>query len=149
LERYDDRLVIERFTRSAPLDHFLNVWVKTIARTSRIHAINNPHGCQLNPGHYMAPDGTPCTLRGEAQTEMISLSVAQYNHYILKSREEYLQKRAKGRVDVAGEAPERFDKYTDEFFALHDQNVCKDESASQWAERVRTERDRLNRLCAV
>jgi hypothetical protein len=147
LVHYDDRLVIERFVRTAAPDHFLNVWIKTMARARKIGALNNPHGCQLTSGYYGDPAGLPCAVRNECQTERISLTVGQYNHYILKSREEYLQKRAKGRVDTPSDVPEKYGKYTDEFFALHDENCWEDLSAFRLVDRVRTERDRLHQLC--
>jgi hypothetical protein len=147
LLHYDDRLVIERFTRTSRPDHFLNVWVKSMARVDRIATIDSPHGVELNSGYYAEPGGDPCILKSYCQTHAISLSVAQYNHYILKSREEFLQKRSRGRADVPRAHPERFDKYTDAFFVLHDENVCEDDSAWRHADRVRAERNRLYRLC--
>ncbi|HEY0183383.1 MAG TPA: glycosyltransferase family 2 protein [Rhodopila sp.] len=149
LSGYDDRLVIERFTRTSPPDHPLNVWIKTIARANRIKAISNPHSCELRSGYYVEPGGRACVLDGQSRTHHISLTHGQYNHYILKSREEYLKKKSKGRVSVAREDPERFVKYTDAFFALHDQNDCEDTSAARLAEAVRAERDRLIRICGA
>jgi hypothetical protein len=95
------------------------------------------------------PGGRLCILENECRTREISLGVAQYNHYILKSREEYSRKKAKGRVDVAPDDPGRLDKYTDDFFVLHDVNLCEDDSASRWTGRLRIERDRLHRLCTT
>src|SRR5271166_1011445 len=62
LKTYDDRLVIERFTRTASPDHVLNVWIKTIARAHRIKAIDGPHSCELTSGYYAEPGGRPCAL---------------------------------------------------------------------------------------
>jgi glycosyltransferase involved in cell wall biosynthesis len=146
---YDDRFVTERFTRTSRRDHFLNVWVKTIARRCRIKSINNPHGFELTSGYYVEPGGRLCILQNECRTREISLDVAQYNHYILKSKEEYSLKKARGRADVASDDPGRLDKYTDDFFVLHDVNVCEEDSASRWTWRLRIERDRLHRLCTT
>jgi hypothetical protein len=149
LRNYDNRLVIERFTHTARSDHPLNAWVKSMARSQRIKAISSPHACELTSGYYSDPDGQPCALEGYSRTQKISLTIGQYNHYILKSREEYLKKRARGRAAVARQHPGKFDKYTDEFFTLHDENVCQDHSASRWAGPVRAERDRLYQLCRI
>nr|WP_294508001.1 glycosyltransferase family 2 protein [uncultured Rhodopila sp.] len=147
LRHYDSRMVIERFTRSSRPDHILSVWIKSMVRARKVNAINSPHSCELASGYYAEPGGRRCDIEAVSWIREISFDVAQYNHYILKSRAEYLDKRAKGRVDLEPGHPERFDKYTDEFFDLHDENVCEDISAARWAELVRVERDRLARLC--
>ncbi len=97
-----------------------------MARARKIGALNNPHSCQLTSGYYGDPAGLPCAVRDECRTERISLTIGQCNHYILKSREEYLRKRVKGRVDVASDVAEKYEKYTDDFFALHDENGWED-----------------------
>ena len=78
----DDRLVIERFIRTAPPDHPLNIWTKTITRTRRIKEIVNPHGCVLSSGYFAAPDGRPLDMLDCSRSTEISLGVAQYNHYM-------------------------------------------------------------------
>jgi glycosyltransferase involved in cell wall biosynthesis len=147
LQSYDDRLVIERFTLTARPDHDLNHWVKSISRAHRIASIDSPHSCELTSGYHADPGGSPCEVVGASRARAISFADGQYNHYILKSLEEYRRKRAKGRCDVAPGDSGRFDKYTDEFFSWHNENVVQDDSASRWAESVRAERDRLEHLC--
>jgi len=73
--------------------------------------------------------------------------VGQYNHYILKSREEYLRKRARGRGTVTADDPTKHAKYSDRFFEIHDQNQMIDDSAARKAALVREERARLRGLC--
>jgi hypothetical protein len=145
----DDRLVIERFIRTAPPNHPLNSWIKTVARTHRITGIVNPHSCQISSGFYAEPGGSPCVLEGHSRTRDISFGLGQYNHYILKSHDEYLRKRARGRGDVAADDPGKHAKYSAEFFAAHDQNQVIDESAARKSALVRRECDRLRRLCSA
>jgi hypothetical protein len=144
---YHKRFVIERFIRTAPPDHPLNTWIKTVARVRRIKQIVNPHSCELSSGYYAEPGGRPCLIEAETRNRDISFGVAQNNHYILKSRAEYQQKRARGRCDVAPEDPSKREKYSDQFFTLHDQNQVIDDSAARRAALVRGECDRLRRLC--
>lgn len=143
----DDRLVIERFIRTAPPDHPLNAWVKTIARTRRIEEIVNPHGCKLSAGYYAEPDGRPRIMEGYSRSREISLSVGQYNHYVLKSREEFQRKRVRGRGSVTADDPSKHAKYNDQFFALHDQDQVIDDSAARKSVLVRHECNRLRALC--
>jgi hypothetical protein len=146
-QHFDDRLVTERFVRSSAQDHPLNAWIKTVARTGRIRDIINPHSCELSSGYYAEPGGRRCVVQDQSFAPVISLNAGQYNHYILKSREEYLKKRARGRADTAADDPARLDKYTDEFFTLHDENGYEDGSAARKASLVRAERERLRNIC--
>jgi hypothetical protein len=133
----DDRLVIERFVRTAPADHPLNAWIKTVARTRRIADVVNPHGCTLSSGFYAEPGGQRCAIEEDSRTRTVSLGVGQYNHYILKSQAEYLRKRARGRCSVAADDPSKHAKYSVQFFAAHDQNQVVDDSAARQATLVR------------
>lgn len=147
LASWDDRLVIERFVRTAPPNHPFNAWVKTVARTARITDVVNPHGCELSSGYYADPAGRPCVIEEYSRTREIALGVGQYNHYILKSREEYLRKRARGRGTVTADDPSKHAKYSGLFFADHDQNQVIEDSAARKASCVRREVDRLRALC--
>jgi hypothetical protein len=144
----DDRLVIERFIRAPPPHHPMNAWVKTVARTRRIKEIVGPHACKLSSGYYAEPSGSPCIIEEYSRSRKISLGAGQYNHYILKSQAEYLQKRVRGRATVTAGDPSKHAKYSDQFFALHDQNQVIDDSAARKAELVHGECDRLRALCS-
>jgi hypothetical protein len=147
LRHEDDRLVIERFVRTSVPGHPLNRWIKSAVRVSRIKRVRNPHGCELSSGTYTDPSGRPCVVEEECRAAAIALGVAQYNHYILKSHEEFLRKRARGRGTVAAGDPLKSAKYSDAFFATHDQNQIVDDSAARKAAQVRQECDRLRALC--
>ena len=105
LRHQDDRLVIERFVRTSAPGHPLNRWIKSAARTSRIKRIRNPHGCELSSGAYTDPSGRPCVVVEECRTGPIDLGIAQYNDYILKSFEEFLNKRVRGQATEAADEP--------------------------------------------
>lgn len=148
MQIYEDRPVIERFVATAQPDHPLGKWVKSIARVRRIESINNPHAFVLTEGYYADPSGSPCIIEGFSRSQRIAFDVAQYNHYILKSREEYEWKRRKGRVDVAADAADRFEKYSDVFFGIHDVNLQVDDCAARHAASIRMEIQRLQQICA-
>lgn len=147
LQSHEDRLVIERFIRTAPPGHPLNQWIKTVARAERIKEMTNPHGVELASGYYADPGGRPQVIESYCRSQEVAFCAGQYNHYILKSRNEYLRKQARGQATSAPADPHKYSKYNDRFFAAHDQNQLVDTSAAQKAPAVRDEFNRLREFC--
>jgi len=144
---YKDRPVIERFVMAGPPNHPLGRWVKSIVRPGRVKSIHQPHAFELTEGYYADPTGRPCHLEGLSVSDAISLDVAQYNHYVLKSREEYAWKQKRGRGTLPPGAPTRFEKYSDAFFQAHDLNLVREEAAVSRLGAVRVEMQRLRQVC--
>lgn len=144
--RFEPQPVIARFLRSGGPVQPLNAWIKTVARAAQIRDLG-PHGCTLAAGHYVDPGGSKCGIENMCRNRAIRQTVAYYNHYIVKSREEYLAKRARGRCDVPPEDPARLDKYTDAFFNAHDLNTWPDDRAARRLPLVLDEMARLRAHC--
>jgi hypothetical protein len=132
---------------AAPPNHPLGHWVKSIVRPDHVKSIHQPHAFELTEGYYADPTGRPCNLDGLSVSDVISLEVAQYNHYVLKSREEYTMKQKRGQATVPPSAPARFEKYTDAFFQAHDVNLMRDETAISRIGALQLEMQRLRQAC--
>jgi Glycosyltransferase family 92 len=108
-DRQTDGLVTERFTWR-PADEFgPNVHIKSIVRMDRVKSAGpDPHRFHVNGGTFsesgeQAPG--PFTARP-------SHRLLRINHYLTKSRQEFLQKIARGMGDQPGQrAPSEFDGY--------------------------------------
>jgi glycosyltransferase involved in cell wall biosynthesis len=118
-------LVIERFTTCAPARHGKNKFIKSIVRPKAVGDML-VHAAKLRYGHYSDSLGRPVDIDNYAKTFESCFEGAQLNHYLLKSREEFALKRARGH---SGRAPEEKDKYThidEEFWRAHDLNDARD-----------------------
>lgn len=96
-DRRPDGLVIENYTSRLFSDHPINRHVKSLVKTGCL--IGEPHA------HVTPTRGPMCNSSGEpVSTEPIQDGVCHdvmcINHYYTKSREDWLKKRRKGRVDV-------------------------------------------------
>lgn len=96
LTSYDPRPVVERFPNGAETTHS---HFKSFVRPMECIRLNNPHFFYTIRGTRNAADTKtlniaedPCEDPGE---------IAVFNHYFTKSFREYLQKRARGRSDIA------------------------------------------------
>jgi len=95
--RRPDGLVIENYTSRLPSKHPINRHVKSLVKTGCL--IGEPHP------HVTPTTGPKCNSRGEpVSTEPIQDGVCHdvmcINHYYTKSREDWLKKMKRGRVDV-------------------------------------------------
>jgi|SRR5579863_1280308 len=108
-ERQSEGLVIERFT-TRPADGFgPNRHIKSLIRMDRVESVGpDPHHFRVNGGTFNEL-GEP--LDGPL-SDRPSHQLLRINHYVTKSREEYLQRIARGRSDVAGQRdPAEFEGY--------------------------------------
>ncbi len=97
-EQWTDQPVIERFTLR-PADHFgPNVHIKSIVRMDQVEGVGP------DPHHFHVRCGT-VNEAGELVsgpfTAKASHQLLRINHYVTKSREEYRQRIALGRADLA------------------------------------------------
>jgi len=96
-ERQTEGLVIERFTLR-PEDGFEpNRHIKSLVRMDRVESVGpDPHHFRVSGGAFnelSEPVDGPLSSRA-------SHNLLRINHYVTKSREEYLQRIARGRSDL-------------------------------------------------
>ncbi len=103
----DSRPVIERFVRCMPEEATWNYHVKSAIRPSLSRACaDNSHvlhtrGVTLYPnGQPVPPAHLEITERLEKKDGRATFETAQLNHYWIKSKEEHVKKRMRGRVDL-------------------------------------------------
>jgi glycosyltransferase involved in cell wall biosynthesis len=106
--------VIDRFRRAANPDYVENRWVKSIYRISSTKKILNPHIGELLSGRYITPDGRNAFsgFKNEGTAVHIDFSLFQLNHYILKSEEEFMEKKRRGG-GAGATRQARIDRYED------------------------------------
>lgn len=117
-EHYEPAPVIERFTRAAPVRHPSNLHVKSMAVAAHIAAAG-PHGVVLSRGRYVAPNGKDIVLERNAFLRPPRERVAQINHYVVKSRAEFENKRRRGNVAVPPDQMSEAMLRDEAFFAKH------------------------------
>ena len=107
--RQMDGLVIERFT-SRPGDRFEpNRHIKSLIRMDRVESVGpDPHHFRVNGGTFSE---TGDEVAGPL-TARVSHNLLRINHYVTKSREEFLKRIARGRSDLAARrGADEFDGY--------------------------------------
>ncbi|MES2494808.1 MAG: glycosyltransferase family 2 protein [Pseudomonadota bacterium] len=131
-------LVVERFTRAAPRDHGFSRQTKTIAIAADIYKVT-AHRVRLmhGRGRYVDAAGAPLDPgRGFAP---VNHALIQINHYVLKSREEFESKRARGSALRAVGDPSKFTHRDGRYFEDHDRNEELDESILRRVARLHKE----------
>jgi len=118
LERFEPAPVIERFTRAAPRDHPSNRHVKSMAVAAHV-VTPGPHGMVLSQGRYVAPNGKDVVLEDNARLRPPRYRIAQINHYVVKSRQEFEDKRRRGNVSVPPDQMDETKLRGEAFFARH------------------------------
>lgn len=90
--------VMERFRRHSLPGHRLNTHVKSIADPRRVCTMTGCHEAARLSGHAADSHGTPLTkgFRDRPPQQ----DVIRINHYAVKSYEEFLAKRARGRARI-------------------------------------------------
>ena len=121
LAEYEPAPVIERFTRAAPRDHPINRHVKTMAVAADVAAMPNAHGVILARGRYVVPNGVEIALERDAFVRP-RYRIAQINHYVVKSRAEFEEKKRRGNVTLPLELRDESTMRDEAFFEFHDRN---------------------------
>jgi hypothetical protein len=142
---YRPGLVIERFTRCSQLDEPKNRHVKSVNRRARIVSAL-PHSCVLSEGFLVNELGERIALIDSGLSRSASHTLAQVNHYVVKSQEECRLKLRRGRSDIPTGAPDKFRKEGAQFFAEHDLNDCEGSFSQETLDRVKKEVARLESL---
>ena len=114
--------VMQRFTRHSRPEHILNRHVKSVVNPRRVYNMIGCHEAAKISGYAADSHGDPITRNfrdREPQHDVIRI-----NHYAVKSREEFIEKQARGR------ASGRQRVVRDEYFVRYDLNDISDTSES-------------------
>lgn len=126
-----DGYVTDRFVRAAPKGIHLNRHCKTIARTQDISEAHI-HRCFLQRGRYVDTDGKDVEIERMGFTPTVKLDVAQVNHYVVKSREEFEEKRARGNANRKVGSADKYSSREGTYFQHHDRNEEDDSSVQKF-----------------
>ena len=138
-------LVIERFTRRAPQDFHINQHVKSFIRPDRCAGpSSNPHLVRLKAGRYVDSAGEDVTWDQTVVPSGISTKVVWRNirvdHFVIKSREEFERKRARGSAHSPSTEEVR---RREDYFHSHDRNDVEDPMPELLVRRTKVELERL------
>lgn len=128
----DSGLVIDRFTKRAAEDHPVNKHYKSIVRAGDVVSTGtNPHAFKIKPEkRFIIPNGA-VQQHVDGISEVIDWSIIRLNHYVIKSKSEFFNKKAaRGRATTLKESAGRNAK----FFSNHDLNNVE-ESIPFWFSR--------------
>lgn len=120
--------VVARFTRAGPRGAHNERHCKTISRTAML-AEPNIHRVFLKAGRYVDAEGRDIEIERMGFTPTVEHRLVQLNHYVVKSAEEFEDKKRRGDANLPPEAPNRFTTREGRFFALHDTNDEEDLAA--------------------
>jgi glycosyltransferase involved in cell wall biosynthesis len=135
-------LVTDRFLRASRRSVHLNRHLKTIARVSDVTEMH-VHRCFLRQGRYVNDMGIDVEIERLGFTGTVSHQLVQINHYVVKSREEFRLKKARGNANRAIDAVDKFTRVDESFFEKHDINDELDESIRRFRPALLQEMARL------
>jgi hypothetical protein len=138
--------VTQRFTWAAPVDHHLNRRIKPIVRVSCTRAVGI-HTADLTVGDWVLPTGEPAKLHRGCYARP-TYDVAQINHYVVRSREEFEAKLARGNANMPAEHPEKVTFRPPSFFDEHDRNEERDTSILRRSDELKREMEAISALVA-
>lgn len=130
-EHEDPRPVIERFTRCAWPRFDGHLHVKTLVRPS-MTGVMFIHGAKLRSGFCVNDAGERIELQQCAFTSSVSMYYGQINHYSVKSKEEFIRKKSRGRAHVADDHIAKFADMDDAYFERQDRNEDTDASIQRF-----------------
>ncbi len=110
--------VMERFRFHAAADHPLNCWVKSIVDPRRVCSMIGCHEAARISGK--ACDSHLLPVKKHFRRRPPQHDVIRINHYAVKSYEEFLQKKARGRASGRARTVE------EEYFLRYDLNDVED-----------------------
>ena len=124
--RYEPDYVTRRFTLAAVREHNLNLHCKTIAV---VDSIIEPHIHRVFTayGRYVDTKCRTVEIVRNGFTPSVEHEVAQINHYVLRSREEFEEKRLRGNANRTRTAPDQFTTRPDQYYLDLDRNECEDD----------------------
>jgi glycosyltransferase involved in cell wall biosynthesis len=135
--------VLDRFQMSGAQEHHINRHVKTIARITSIDEMH-VHACSLKAGRYVNETGQDIEIERMGFSPFVSTNIVQINHYVVKSRQEFEEKKARGNANRPLESTDKFTRIQNDYFEHHDHSSVLDrtihrgggEPRSKWCELV-------------
>jgi hypothetical protein len=106
-QTYSPEPVTVRFTKREDLSKVASAYIKCLVCTSCIDTYIDFHIPNLKKGKIRTTSGTVLNTR---ETKDLSIDVAQLNHYLSKSLEEFQRKKLRGQAGVPSTHPNRFGK---------------------------------------
>ena len=97
-EKKETGSVMERFKHHSVSNHILNRHVKSIVNPRRVFTLTGCHEAARISGHAADSHGMP--IKKNFREREPQQDVIRINHYAVKSYEEFLGKRARGRARV-------------------------------------------------
>ncbi|MBD8496253.1 glycosyltransferase family 92 protein [Pseudomonas syringae] len=144
-KNYDAKPVVERFQTRGFKDFEVNKHYKTLVKSEAyLSTGENPHFFQLKEGYHYIDSKGDLLQEDKQGRKGISNEVCwdniRLNHYIIKSYEEFVAKRNRGRATVATSAGLN---RTDAFFFGHNKNDEREVFPEDLLLRVKAEIDRI------
>ena len=135
--------VTARFTRASVSTHHRNRHCKTFARAADIE---EPliHRCFLTRGRYVDSHGQDVQIERLGFTPSVQHDVAQINHYVVKSSDEFADKQRRGNANRRTDSPDKYTGRTGSFFSDHDLNDQIDLSILRFSPRLHAEMELLS-----
>jgi glycosyltransferase involved in cell wall biosynthesis len=128
-------LVIDRFTRCAgPHQHKTRI-CKSFVRPKDV-GVMHVHTASLINGIYANALGRKVEIENNAKLPDLYFQGAQLNHYLLKSREEFLIKRARGHSNRTLDEKDKFTHMDDDYWKRNDLNEGEDLQIMKWRDAV-------------
>jgi glycosyltransferase involved in cell wall biosynthesis len=135
-------LVIDRFPRCAGGRDPRTNFCKSIVRRGTVKEMFVHTGI-LTRGVYVDSLGRETTIENNAKTARLCLEGAQLNHYLLKSREEFVEKRARGDAARVPKDKFRVMHRDEDFWRRNDLNGGTDHAIERFRPALLAELERL------
>ena len=120
--------VRQAYTKRATVQCPEHKWFKTIARP--FVSLTSAHGADKAEPIYLLGDGLPFTHETHGSADRIATEGLRIHHYMLKSREEFRRKQARGAISDR----DGYRRFDDAYFTARDAyaNAVIDETLAEW-----------------
>lgn len=142
-EHYRPAPVIERFTECLPPSAHYSRSMKGIGRRVELTGVRF-HSLLLAKGRYVTPSGKDAVFRSTKQTLRPDVKVAALHHYMVKSLEEFQEKRLRGHAN--SQDPDAKRRRLDEKFDKANAPGVPNTDLLAWSGRMRAEAMRLRAI---
>jgi hypothetical protein len=133
-------LTIENFTMASPCWWSENLHTKAICQPAKAVCFgDNPHFVRYSPPYYAV--GEDFNKVPNAWAEKFCANKLQLNHYVVRSKQEFVEKIAKGRADSSTLKP----KQLKDFDYFDKMSTEKDECALKYLDKVKEELYRISK----
>jgi len=131
-------LVISRFKRCAVGGKRPNNCFKTLARVGALKSMHIHLG-ELKSGAYVNDVAQPVDIYGNGMTRSVSHENLQVNHYMVKSLEEFQNKKRRGNANYPPEHQAKYERFNEQYFRDFDVNEGEDRGMERLSTQVASE----------